>query len=65
MPKYQITYAESVGGRMSETVEADQFDDTGSFIDFMASLPGDANPIVRQVLRIRAEHVERIELTDE
>jgi len=60
MPKYEITYAESVGGRMSETVDADQFDDNGPFIDFLAARDG--VPVVRQILRIRSEHVDRVEM---
>jgi hypothetical protein len=63
MPKFEITYAESVRGRLSETIEADQFDDAGPFIDFLGSRGG-TSPLVRQVLRVRAEHVDRIELLD-
>ena len=62
MALYEITYSESVGGRMSERVEADQFGDTGPFIDFLATRDGKDSPVVRQVLRVRSDHVERVEL---
>jgi hypothetical protein len=61
VPTFQITYAESVGGQMSETVDADQFDDSGEFIDFLATA-GEDHSVVRQVLRVRSHHVDRIEL---
>jgi hypothetical protein len=65
VPIFQITYAESVGGQLSESVEADQFEDTGEFIDFLAT--GDTageGTAVQQVLRVRSQHVDRIELVD-
>lgn len=62
MALYEITYSESVGGRMSERVDADQFDDAGPFIDFLATRNGNDTPVVRQVLRVRSDHVERVEL---
>jgi hypothetical protein len=64
VPRYEISYTESVGGNMSETVEADQFDDSGEFIDFLQSSGEGSGPAVRQVLRVRAERVDRIELVD-
>lgn len=64
MAFYEITYSESVGGRMSERVEADQFDDAGPFIDFLAAGDQSDSPVVDQVLRVRSDHVERVELVD-